>query len=66
MDIELRNDRIPHNPFDRQFLDMIHPPVQRSTIGKILERKDEFLEMDENHPSLKRAMLRNPKWPVHG
>ena len=37
MDIELRNDRIPRNPFDRQFLDMIavsigcvnkmHPPV---------------------------------------
>ena len=27
----------------------IHPPVQRSTIGKILERKDEFLEMDEDH-----------------
>ena len=23
MDIELRNDRIPRNPFDRQFLDMI-------------------------------------------
>ena len=22
MDIELRNDRIPRNPFDRQFLDM--------------------------------------------
>ena len=38
----------------------IHPPVQRSTIGKILEGNDEFLEMDENHPSLKRAMLRNP------
>lgn len=37
----------------------IHPPVQRyrSTIGKILERKDEFLEIDENHPSLKRAIL---------
>ena len=33
----------------------IHPPVQRSTIGKILERKDDYLEMDENHPSLKRA-----------
>ena len=27
----------------------IHPPVQRSTIGKILERKDDFLEMDEDH-----------------
>ena len=24
MDIELRNDRIPRNPFDRQFLDMSH------------------------------------------
>ena len=23
MDIELRNDRIPRNPFDRQFLDML-------------------------------------------
>ena len=23
MDIELRNDRIPRNPFDRQFLDMM-------------------------------------------
>ena len=44
----------------------IHPPVQRSTIGKILERKNEFLETDENHPSLKRAMLRNPKWAVLG
>ena len=44
----------------------IHPPVQRSTIGKILVRKDEFLEIDENHPSLRRAMLRNPKWPVLG
>ncbi|KAL5488513.1 hypothetical protein EMCRGX_G017455 [Ephydatia muelleri] len=41
-----------------------HPPIQRCTIGNILERKDEFLETDENHPSLKRAILRNPKWPV--
>ena len=24
MDIELRNDRIPRNPFDRQFLDMLN------------------------------------------
>ena len=33
MDIELRNDRIPRNPFDRQFLDMmVAPMVQWCTI----------------------------------
>ena len=52
--------------FSQKYNILVHPPVQRSTIGEILERKDEFLEMDENHPSLKRAILRNPEWPVLG
>ena len=34
MDIELRNDRIPRNPFDRQFLDM-------SSVGSNSRSKDE-------------------------
>ena len=32
MDIELRNDRIPRNPFDRQFLDMNHVVIQGESV----------------------------------
>ena len=34
MDIELRNDRIPRNPFDRQFLDMMRHNTQSRFQGQ--------------------------------
>ena len=39
MDTELRNDRIPRNPFDRQFLDMRY--AEALTITKIRSFKHE-------------------------
>ena len=36
MDIELRNDRIPRNPFDRQFLDMINMDRQSTPINAVI------------------------------
>ena len=37
MDIELRNDRIPRNPFDRQFLDM---RAEGTGVGKGVPTRD--------------------------
>ena len=34
MDTELRNDRIPRNPFDRQFLDMTNRIVILFTVSE--------------------------------
>ena len=47
MDIELRNDRIPRNPFDRQFLDMTS--LLMLCMHEISDWSSAFLHASQTH-----------------
>ena len=69
MDIELRNDRIPRNPFDRQFLDMISMDActvmkreKRHNASGISNEGMQFLAMDHLcRPTIAQTPVREKK-----